>query len=185
MRVRRAGHMKRPAHCMEFVSDAMEISQSAGQRKEIELWFCTTHIIIIILLLLHFFSLIILFYYSLFLILFSFYLYHTEQFSVSSNSRSHPLSSPLYSLLFSNLSELRCTGTAANVIVQHPHNIKFANCLARAVLISNHKSGKRCSIEGQMLLYGFFLLLFLLPFSSPVILIFVSFFFSSLFLSGL
>ena len=51
--------MKRPAHCMEFVSDAMEISQSAGQIKELGLLFRITHTIILILSFFNFFSVII------------------------------------------------------------------------------------------------------------------------------
>ena len=39
-------------------------------------------------------------------------------------------------------------GTAANVVVQHPYSIKYANCLARAVLIEPDKHGKRSSLEG-------------------------------------
>ena len=44
-------------------------------------------------------------------------------------------------------------GTAANVIVQHPHSIKYANSLSRAVLSADSKHGKRCSIEGLKLYF--------------------------------
>ena len=51
-------------------------------------------------------------------------------------------------------------GTAANVVVQHPYSIKYANCLARAVLIEPDKHGKRSSLEGTYVKSFSFLFLF-------------------------
>ena len=55
---------------------------------------------------------------------------------------------------------MQYVGTAANVVVQHPHSIKYANCLARAVLIEPDKHGKRSSLEGMFKAFAFILILF-------------------------
>ena len=55
-------------------------------------------------------------------------------------------------------------GTAANVVVQHPHSIKYANCLARAVLIEPDKHGKRSSLEGMLKAFAFIFIFILFYF---------------------